>query len=96
MSNVLAMPLSRQRLRAVPDAAAALADLATRVAQISHMQFQSKRDMQQAIVVLDLANIQARQLIEQIDDDARKAPLLAHSDGIRELVEIVRRKVAEL
>lgn len=56
----------------------------------------TREELQQAILLLDLSNAQARQLIGRIGDDASRARLLAHSERICELVEIARRKAAAL
>lgn len=96
-SNVVKLPLSASRpSHSAPDTAAALAGLAASVAEIGQMQFDSKADMQEAIFLLGLSNARARQLICQIRDDESRMRLLAHSDRIRELVEIAGRKAAAL
>ncbi len=96
-SNVLNLPTSPRR-RSYPqrDPAAVLAELAIRVGEIGQMQFESKADMQEALLFLGLCNARARQIIGDLRDDECRTRLLAHSDRIRGLVEIASRKAADL
>jgi hypothetical protein len=95
MPNVLRFPVAARR-RTPPDPLSALAGLAARVAEIGHMKFETKDDMQQAILLLGLSNARARQLIGLISDSETRTRLLAHSDRIGELVEIAGRKAERI
>jgi hypothetical protein len=96
-SNILRLPHPAKRRRyPQPDPVAALAVLSARVDEIGRMPFDSKADMQEAILLLGLSNAQVRQLIGHLRDEACRTRLLAHSDRIRELVELAGRKAADL
>ena len=96
-ANIVRLPLpERRRGTPAPDPVAALAGLAARVAEIGLMPLESKRDMLEALVLLDLSNARARQLIGEIDDEQSRSRLLAHSERISELVDIARRKASAI
>lgn len=95
MSNVVEL-VPQIRRRSGSDPFAALVGIAERVARIGEMQMETKVDMQQAILLLGLSNMHARQLITGIADDEIRSRLIAHSERIGEMVEAARRKAAAL
>lgn len=96
-SNVHVLPVrAPRRPNPSPDPLAALYDLSRRVAEVGMMPIETKEDLRQAVLLLDLFNLQARQLIGRIDDDAGRAHLLTHSNRIGELVEMARQYAAAL
>lgn len=96
-SNVHVLPVRAPRRRnPSPDPLAALTDLSRRVAGVGLMPIETKEDLQQAVLLLELFNLQARQLIGRLNDDAGRARLLTHSTRIGELVEIARQHAAAL
>jgi hypothetical protein len=97
-SNVHVLPVrSKPHLKPSPsDPLAALAALANRVAQIGLMPIDTKEDLQQAVLLFELFNLQAQQLIGRIGDDEGRARLLNHSKRIGDLVEIARRTASEI
>lgn len=97
MNNIVRLPVSNRRCANVaPDPMVALAGIAARVAEIGQMPLHSKQDMQEALLLLDLSNVRARQLIGEIDDQESRTRLLVHSERISDLVEIARRRIAAI
>jgi len=96
-ANVVRLPLPDRRRGAPPsDPLAALARLAARVAEIGLKPLETRQDMDEALLQLDLSNAQARQLIGEIEDHESRSRLLAHAERISELIGAARRKAAAI
>lgn len=97
MHNVVRLHDERWRKPKIKDdPAAALADLAVKVAQLAQQPIATKEHMQQSIFLIALSIARVRQFISLIQDCEARARLFDHTERIQALVEVARQKAALL
>ncbi len=79
-----------------PRAALALSSMAAALSEIRNWRLETKEELRQAVLLLDLLNHQARLLIDQLGDTRTREQLVAHSSVIEQMLEIARHKISQI